>query len=206
MAIQVQGNGGVIAEVDANRNVQIVAGLPGHPSAGGFYSVNGGQATAVAAALAASTMLMSMRFNPSSTRKAYITRMRFLFSEAAVVGAAAGVPGIIGLQRFTAQTPTGGTARTPNEMNENLTTATDMTDIRDSNAALTGSAPTFGAVVAGTSIPMFITSGALWLEWVFDPEYPLVLAPGDGVALRTITALAATQQWVYSYNAYWFEQ
>jgi hypothetical protein len=206
MAIQIQGNGGVIGEVDANRNVQVVEALPGHPSAGGFYSVAGGQATAVAAALAANTMLMSMRFDPAATRKAYVTKMRFLISQAAAVGAAAGVPGTIGIQRFTAQTPTGGTQRTVNKQNELLSSASNMFDVRDSATALTGTAPTFGNVVANTSIPMFITSGAMWMEWIVELGYPIMLQPGDGLAFRTITALAATQQWVYSYNVYWYEQ
>jgi hypothetical protein len=150
-------------------------------------------------------MLMSARFNPSSTRKAYVSRYRLIVA-ASTLGAAAGVPGTIGLQRFTAQTPTGGTARTVNRQYEALGSATDMTDVRDSNAALTGTAPTFGTVIGTTVIPLFISSGAMWFEWIFEPSTPIVLNAGDGIALRTIVAMAATQTWLYSYTMHWCER
>jgi len=68
-----------------------------------------------------------------------------------------------------------------------------MTDIRDSNAALTGTAP------------LFVASGALWSEWIYDPAYPLILEAGDGLALRTQVVMPATQTWSYSYTASWNE-
>lgn len=206
MAIKLIGAvSNVEQEVDSNRNAQVTEGLPAHPSAGGFYTVAGQTSAVVAAALAANTMLMSMRLAAVSTRKAYITRMRALIG-VATVGASAGVAGTLGLQRFTAQTPTGGVQRTPNEQNEPLATASDITDIRDSNAALTGTAPTFGTIVAATLVPLFITSGAMWMEWIVEPPYPIVLQPGDGLALRTIVAMAATQTWLYSYTFHWYEK
>jgi hypothetical protein len=167
--------------------------------------VTGSTAAVVAASLAASTNLMSARLALASIRKAYVTRFRTLIA-VGTVGTSATIPGVLGIQRFTAQTPTGGTARTPNEQSEPLTTATDVTDVRDSNAALTGTAPTWGSVVASTSVPLFITSGAMWYEWIVEFAYPLVLQPGDGIGLRTQVAMPATQTWVYSYTMQWFEQ
>lgn len=192
------------AVIDTNGVLSVYDRLPAHPAAGGWYTVAGQTSAVVAAALAASTMLMSARLATGSARKAYITKYRLVITPA-TLGAAAGVAGTIGLIRFTAQTPTGGTARTPNEMNEVLATATDITDIRDSNAALTGTAPTFGTVVGVSLVPLFVASAG-GFEWIFEPQYPLVLAAGDGLALRTIVAMAATQTWMYSYTMHWYEQ
>lgn len=196
------------AYVDTNGCVYtapIMAGaLPAHPAAGGFYTVTGGAAAIVAAALAANTMLMSARFSAGSTRNAYVTNFLLTLTPA-TLGASAGVAGTLGLQRFTAQTPTGGTARTPNEQNESLTTATDMTDVRDSNAALTGSAPTFGNYVGSTLVPLFVASAG-GFTWNYEPRFPVKLAAGDGLALRTIVAMAATQTWLYNYTMEWYEK
>jgi hypothetical protein len=204
MAILQAGASTNLANVDANLNLQTVPGIPEHPAAGGWYSVAGQTSAVIAVSLGASVNLMSMRLAVASTRKAYVYRMRVLIS-VGTVGTSALVPGTLGLQRFTAQTPTGGTARTPNEMFEAEATATDMTDVRDSNAALTGTAPTWGNVVAVTTVPLFIANGAMWMEWIVEPPYPIVLAPGDGLGLRTQVAMPATQTWMYSYNAYWLE-
>ncbi len=192
-------------KVDANKNLAVAEGLPEIGAAGGFYTVAGQTVAVVAAALAANTMLMSMRFNPASARKAFVTKLRLLVG-VATVGASAGIAGTLGLQRFIAQTPTGGAARTPNRLAETLGTTSDMFDIRDSNAALTGTAPTFGSIVAVTLIPLFITTGAMWMEWIFEPAHPIILNPGDGLALRTQFAMAATQTWMYSYTFHWFEK
>lgn len=196
---------GVDADVDANRNLQVAQGLPAIGASGGYYAVTGSSG-AIAASLAASTMLMSMRMVVGSTRKAYVTRFRVLVVQTTAVGTAALVPGALGIQRFTAQTPTGGTARTAMRFNENAGTVTDVTDIRDSNVALTGSAPTFGTNASMFNVPLFITSGAMWYEFVHEPEYPLVLAAGDGLCLRTQVIMPATQQWAYSYGVRWYEQ
>lgn len=204
MAIQFQGNAGVIAEVDEARNVTTYQLVPGYPAAGGFYEASGFTSAVVAAALAANTMLMSARLQGSSTRKAYISRMRVLM-EVPTAGAAGGIPSVLGLQRFTAQTPTGGTARTAARVGPTKGSASDMTDIRDSNAALTGTAPTFGDLLASTLVPIAGTSTAP-VEWIVDFPAPIELVAGDGVCLRTQQVGPATATWVYSYNLYWAER
>lgn len=192
------------ASVDTNGVISTWDRLPAHPSAGGWYTVAGQTSAVVAAALAANTMLMSARFATGSTRKAYVTKFRVVITPA-TLGAAAGVAGTLGIIRFTAQTPTGGTARTPNKQSEALSSATDMTDVRDSNAALTGTAPTFGNIVSVSLVPLFVASAG-GFEWIYEPQYPTVLAAGDGLALRSIVAMAATQTWLYSYTMHWYEQ
>jgi hypothetical protein len=205
MAVQIIGNGGVVLEVDEARN-QFVwpVTIPGYPTAGGYYAASGGAAANVAAALAANTMLMSARMATGSTRKAYIWKMRITMLTT-TVGAAGGVPSLLGIQRFTAQTPTGGTQRTAARLAPAKGSASDITDIRDSNAALTGTAPTFGDVLAQANTP---TGGTLALgyEWIFEPFAPVELSAGDGIALRTQTVGPATATWVYSYTLHWFER
>lgn len=204
MGIQVIGNAGVVAEVDSNRNLHTYEGLPAHPAAGGYYTVAGGPAGIVAAGLAIDTSLVALRFSASSTRKAYLTKFRFVMSPA-TLGAAAGVAGAIGLQRFTAATPTGGTARTSNEQNAVLATATDMTSIQDLASALTVTSVVFGTVVARSRVPLYVASAG-WFEWIYEPLYPTVLEAGDGIVLRTTVQLAATQTWVFDWTAHWYEK
>jgi hypothetical protein len=197
------GTSGTDADVDANKGLLTVANLPAHPAAGGFYTACGGPAGIVAAGLATDTCLMAMRFSASSTRRAFLSKFRFLMSPA-TLGAAGGVAGSIGLQRFTTATPSGGTTRTANELSEPLATATDMTSIQDLASALTVTSVVFGAEVARTRVPLFVSSAG-WFEWIFEPAYPVVLVPGDGLVLRTRVALAATQTWVFDWTAHWSE-
>lgn len=209
MSVQVLGSTVAnVLEVDANKNALINAGLPAHPASavGGFYTVTGGcgGTGVVAAGLANDTPLMGMRFSASSTRKAYVTKGRILIG-VATVGASAGVPGQLGLQRFNTAAFTGGAARTVNEMHEASTTATDMTDVRDHNATLTVGSVAYGTEVSRSLLPLCITSGFGWMEWVILPPYPIVLQAGDGLCLRTRVQLAATQTWVYTYTFEWYE-
>jgi hypothetical protein len=198
------GVSGVDAEVDASRNLSVAEGIPAHPAAGGWYTVSGYSTGIIAAALAANTMLMSARLAVGSTRKAYLAKFRLTITPA-TLGAAAGVAGVIGLVRFTAQTPTGGTVRTANRKWESLGSGTDITDIRDGAAALTGTAPTFGTVVGVSVVPLFVANAG-GFEWIYEPNQPDVLNAGDGIALRTLVAMAATQTWVYTYTMHWFEK
>ena len=75
MGIQIIGNGGTVAEVDSNRNQFVTSGERGY-AAGGEYVTSGFTSAAVAAALAASTMLMSARFVVGSAHHAGGKRWR----------------------------------------------------------------------------------------------------------------------------------
>jgi len=212
MSITIAGNAGVVAEDEEVRNVQLYESVAGYPAAGGFYSVSGNTTAVVAAALAADVMLMSARLAVASARKAYIVRMRV--NMWSVLGNAAAVDqGILALRKFTAVTPTGGNARTPFRNSATKGSASDITDIRDLNAALTG-APTFGADGIISQAPVPVQTGAIAAgyssvmsyEWIMEFPAPVELAAGDGVALRTTKACPATCTWGYSYTLYWFER
>lgn len=190
---------------DSNGNMPTFESLPAWPSAGGFYTVSGQTSAVVAATLAANTTLMSARFSSGSTRKAYITKFRTLIG-VATVGTSALVAGTLGLQRFTTATPTGGTARTVNRHGEALGSASDMTDVRDSNAALTVTSVVFGNIISVSLVPLFISGGAMWMEWIYEPQVPDVLVPGDGICLRNPIVMPGTQTWMYSYTMHWYEK
>jgi hypothetical protein len=205
MSTQIIGISGLVAEVDEARNVQIFQTIPGYPTLGGFYSVAGKSgAVAIAAALATDVSLMSARLSASSIRKAYLTRMRVLMNTP-VIGASGGVPSVLGLQRFTAATPTGGTARTPDRVGPTKGSATDMTDVRDNNAALTVTSVVFGTEIAWSSTPTSGVTNAP-IEWLMDFPAPVELSAGDGVVLRTRQVGPATATWFFSYTLYWFER
>lgn len=206
MSTTIIGYSGIVSEVDENRNSNVNwAVIPGYPAAGGFYTVAGKSgAAAIAAALAADTTLMSMRMAPASTRKAYITKVRVQMNTL-TAGAAGGVPSVLGLQRFTTATPTGGTARTVHQIGPTKGSASDITDVRDNNAALTVTSVVFGQEVAWSTTPTSGLGVAL-LEWIFEPVAPIELGAGDGLCLRTRQVGPATATWYFSYNFHWFER
>ncbi len=196
------------AGVSTKGGVSITPIEPAYGSAGGGFFVSGSTTAVVAAALAANTTLMAMRFAPASSRKAYINKIQYSI-QVVTAFAAAIVPAQVNWQKFTTATPTGGTGRTPTRKNSSEGSTTDMTDVRDSNAALTVT----GVVFADSSIiflnPSHSVSGTMSIfEWRFDPTYnqPFVLQPGEGLCLRTLAAHGAGGTWMYSYQIDWSER
>ena len=199
------GISGLKANVDENNNFHVFETVPGYPAAGGFYTVAGKSgAVAIAAALASDTSLMSARMAVGSTRRAYITGLQVNMS-ICTPGAAGGVPSALGLHRFTSATPTGGTPRTVCRLGPTKGTTTDMTDVRDNNAALTVTNVIFTDDVDWSITPTSGTS-TVPIQWIFLPKAPLELGPGDGIALRTDQVGPATATWYFSYTLAWFER
>jgi hypothetical protein len=208
MAIKIIGTtSGVEVDTDANKNLYVTSGLPAVPAAGGYYIATGGPTGIVAAALAANSDLVSLRFATGSTRKAYISKFELIVT-IATVGASAGVGGVLGLRRFTTATPSGGTARIASELDE-TSTGTDMTDIRDSATALTVTSVVFPNTGELAWFRQSVSTVGNATIYTFEPfaagGYPLVLNAGDGIALSTRVAMAATQTWVYSWRCNWEE-
>lgn len=207
MPVLIRGFGGVDAEVDEARNIQVFQGIPGYPAAGGWYSVSGKSgAAAIAAALATDTTLMSARFSTGSTRKAYITGGRVIMATL-TPGAAGGVPSVLGLQRFSGATPTSGTPRSAHRFGPSKGSVSDMTDIRDNNAALTVTGVTFGEEASWSITPTHGTNvtAILW-DILKLADAPMELSAGDGICLRTRQVGPATATWYFSYVFYWFER
>ena len=170
-----------------------------YPAANQFI-VAGNAAAVVAASLGADTTLMSMR--NGSSKSLYITRLK-LHLAVATIGANGGVPGSIGWMRFSTATPTGGTARYPAA--KNLKYFSTVSDVRDSNAALTVTSVVFGGVLAQTVIPN-MTGGAPSPAWDIPMfEDPIIIPADGGICLRTIVGCPGTQTWLYSYVIEWYE-
>ena len=202
------GDNAYSASVNTNKSLKVETSPLAIGKVGGYYTVAGQTSSACAASLSAGSTLMAMRMSPASSRKAYIERIRVLIS-GITVGTSALVPGTLNFSRFNVNTPTGGTARGVNRMNEFRGTPTDMFDIRDSNAALTISttpAVLFGGIVASSTLPLFIGVGPMWYEWIVEPPAPIQLSAGDGLAMRVGVAMPGTQTWGYSYTVHWYEK
>jgi hypothetical protein len=197
------------AELDTDSNRAIYTRspwqLPGLDKGAAYYTVTGGPAAIVAATLAANTSLALIRFDFGALRRAYLTRFQ-LFTSIATVGASALVGGKFGIQRFINATATsGGTQRLPSQMNAS-SAGSSMVDCRDNNSALTITNGVFRDVVGQDVMPVRSVDTNLGYEWTFKPQYPVVIQPGEGLALRTQVAMPATQTWVYSYIWQWREE
>lgn len=165
------------------------------------YVVCGATGAVCAAALAAGTTLIAMR--NGAGKSLYITKIKVRFT-VGTVGVSAGVAGSVKWERFTTATPTGGTARTVAKKNATFN-ASNVADVRDGNAALTVTSVVWTDVLDMSNVPLMIT-GVPSPEWVSEWEdSPAVIAPSEGISLRVLTQLAATQTWQFSYSIEWFE-
>ncbi len=205
MPIQIVGNSGVIADTDNNRNLLIRRSPAHYGTTGGAFVVTGGPSAVCAAALAANTPLATLRLAAAAPTNIYITRMRISINSA-TVGASGGVPGQIAWQRFTTATPTGGTARTPARKDASTGSGTQVTDVRDSNAALTVTSVVFGDILVINPIPNFTTGTTVEYITDLDEDEFIRLTAGDGIALRTSVAGPATMTWTYTYTIHYLEK
>jgi hypothetical protein len=204
VSVQVAGQSGTVIQVDGNRNQQVRRYPSHYGSAGGAFVVTGGPSAVVAAALGANTTLAALRHGAAATTNLYITRMRISIS-IATVGASAGVPGQIAWQRFTAATPTGGTARTVARKDLSTGGSSQVADVRDSNAALTVTSVNFGDVLIINPIPNYTTGASIEYVTDLDEDEYIRLTAGDGMCLRTQVAAPATMTWTYTYTIHWLE-
>jgi hypothetical protein len=204
--IQLQGAAsGVGVDSDSNRNLLHRRGNAHYGATGGAFAVAGGPTAIVAAALAANTPLMALRHGAAATSNLFITRLKFSINPA-TVGASAGVPGQIAWQKFTTATPSGGTARTPGRKDNVTGSATQVADVRDSNAALTVTSVVFTDIFVIHPIPNYTTGGSNEYVTDLDEDEWIRLAAGEGIALRTQVAAPATMTWTYTYGIHYLEK
>jgi hypothetical protein len=220
MPIQVQGNSGVVADVDgttfrAQRSVMrpVDHGAFGHYSYGGFSGI-------IPAALAANSEIYQFRWT-DATRLCVIRKVRI----AACVTTtffAAGVPVQIDLVKATGWSAagTGGTAVSPaatlkkrTSMGSSLVASGDM---RIATTAALGAgtktleANSLQAIVAAGPITAslngeIIAPGTiLWQAEVGDGEHPLVLVANEGFVIRSV-AVPATGTWQIAVQVDWAE-
>jgi hypothetical protein len=220
MAIQIQGNGGTVAEVDGTvfRALRTLSkpidyGSLGHYNWGGFSGI-------LPAALSANSEIWQFRW-ADSTRIAIIMGIK-ISACVTTTFFAAGVPVQIDLIKSTAWTVagTGGTAITPaatlksrTSMGSALLAAGDMRIA--TTAALGAGTKTLEAnsirallapgPITGSLNGQIIAPGT----FIYNPdpesgEHPLVLVQNEGLSIRSV-AVPATGTWQVAIDIKWAE-
>jgi hypothetical protein len=220
MSIQVQGNGGTVAEVDgttfrALRNVNRPTdhGSLGAYSYGGFTGI-------LPAALGANSEIFQFRWT-DATRLAVINEIK-IAAAVSTTFFAAGVPIQIDLVKSTAWTVAGtlGTGLTPAALLKKRTsmgsTLLAAGDARIATTAALGAGTktletlAIASILAAAPITaslngLIIAPGTmLFRGGVSDGQHPLVLAQNEGFSIRSV-AVPATGTWTVSITVDWTE-
>lgn len=220
MAIQIQGNGGTVAEVDgATFRAQRVTPRPVDHGALGAYSY-GGLTGIIAAALGANAELFQFRWT-DATRLCVIRKIR-ISASVSTTFFAAGVPMQIDLSRVTGWTVAGsggtrvsiaGFNKRRTSMGSSLVASSDIGI--STTAGLTAGTKTIDSFSLSTivaSCPItasldgsIIAPGTvLWQAEVGDGDHPLVLAQNEGFVVRSI-AVPITGTWQAAISVDWAE-
>ena len=221
MALQVQGNGGTVAEVDGTSFRALrVANRPLDVGSLGHYRLSMASGT-IAAALAANAELFQFRWT-DATRLCVIHKV--LISAGA--NAAATAAGLVALELAVARSwsaaGTGGTAATITGNNQKTRTSFGSTLLGEARCATTA------ALGAGTktldtqgigNVFLGIGTGAITvaadltlidkidlLEMDANEPHPVVLAQNEGLVIRNgATAWPATMTWGFGVTIVWAE-
>lgn len=206
MALQLQGFGGTIAEVDSTHRAQRVSIRPLDHGALGAYRVSA--ATGVmAAGLAANSEIFQMRW-ADATRLCVIERVAF----DGLGSIAAFAAGVVNLRLTVARGWTidgsGGTAITPAKMRASMGTSL-MGAVRiASTATLTAGTKTLDAIDHGGAVgSVAATAGASippqsFMD-VMAGGYPIVLTANEGIVIRA--TVPATGTWTGGITVHWTE-
>lgn len=220
MAIQIQGSGGSVAEVDGTtfRAVRTTSRPVDHGALGAYAF--GGFTGILPAALAANSEIFQFRWT-DATRMAVIRKIRI----SAVVSTtffAAGVPVQIDLVKATGWSVqgTGGTGAAPaatlkrrSSMGSTLVASGDIriattaalgagTKTLEGNSLTAIVAP--GPITASLNGQIIAPGTILWQAEVGDGEHPLVLVQNEGFVVRSV-AVPATGTWTASVTVDWAE-
>lgn len=220
MAIQLQGNGGTVAEVDGTAfRAQRVTVRPMDHGSLGAYSY-GGFTGILPAALAANSEIFQFRWT-DATRLCVINGVK-ISSAVSTTFFAAGVPSQIDLIKSTGWTAagTGGTAISPAALLKKRTNMGSSLiasgDIRIATTAALGAGTktleTYAMASAAAACPItaslngtIIPPGTILFEAdVEHGEHPLVLAQNEGFSIRSV-AVPATGTWTASITVDWTE-
>lgn len=213
MAIQVQGNSGVIAEVENNTRAIRITPRPIDVGALGSYALVGSTGI-MAANLAAAAPIYSFRWGDSSGKVALIRTIRMdMVSLGTGFTAGVGIFELVVARAFTAS-DTGGTALTPlTNINKRRTSfgSSLATDIRiSSTATLSAGTRTLdtnpiATIRFGVSATVQATQLAQNIIWApdFGGEWPLVLAQNEGFIIRA--TVPGTGTWTADVITEWSE-
>jgi len=220
MSIQIQGNGGVVADVDGStfRAMRMVARPVDH-GALGAYCV-GLFSGIIPAALAGNSEIFQFRWS-DATRLAVIRKI-CISASVTTTFFAAGVPMQLDLVKATAWTAagSGGTRVTPAALMKRRTSmASSLIAASDigiaTTAALTAGTKTLETYAISTIVQACPITASLngaiidpgtimWQAEVGDGEHPLVLAQNEGFVIRSV-AVPATGTWQAAVTVDWAE-
>ena len=219
MAIQVQGNGGIIAEVDGTtfRALRVTM-RPIEYGSLGAYKISMTSGT-MAAALAAASEIFQFRW-PDATRFAVVARAAISAGMNVAATAAALIAFKLTAARAWSVAGSGGTRATLTGNNQKLRTSMGASLLNDVGIATTGAltagtktldAQDLGAVSIGIGTGAITTAPNLpvcplteLLNYGDMASHPLILAGtsgGEGFVIRTgVNAFPAAMTWSFSVN------
>jgi hypothetical protein len=220
VAIQLQGNSGIIGEVDGvTFRALRVTGRPIDYGALGFYRLSMASGT-MAAALAANAEIFQFRW-PDATRLAMVTRIAISAGANVAATAAALLSLRVTAARSWTVAGSGGTRATLTGNNAKLRTSMGTSLVNDAGCATTA------GLTAGTKtldnqdlggVAFGIGTGALTvsLPLTFLPltellnidasnDHPLILAQNEGFVIRSGIIFPAGMTWAFTVNVSWAE-
>lgn len=222
MAIQIQGNGGVVAEVDGTTFRALrVTNRPINYGSLGYYRVGAISGT-IAAALAANSEVFQWRW-PDASNLGLVYKCQI----SAGANAAATAAAITGFRMTAARAWTvagsGGTRLTMTGNNAKLRTSMGTTLTNDigiaSTGALTAGTKTLdatdisavsigigtGAITAVVSMNLLNNVNGILFDAAGEGFHPLVCAQNEGFVVRTGVIFPAGMTWQMAANCVWAE-
>ncbi len=220
MAIQIQGNGGVVAEVDGTTFRAIrVTNRPINYGSLGYYRVGAASGT-MAAALAANSEIFQWRWSDA-------TNLGLVYKASISAGAnvAASAAALSSFNMTAARSWTaagsGGTRLTMTGNNAKLRTSMGTSLVNDigisTTAGLTAGTKTLDTTNLG-SVALGIGTGAITVAvdltfcaqtYLFDADgegfHPLICAQNEGFVIRSGIIFPAAMTWAFSVNCVYAE-
>lgn len=213
MAIQMQGNGGTVMEVDAYKRSQRVSIV----ARGASYAVANITGT-IAAALGANSSVFAMRLDPAAgaSYKAYIERIRLQFTTIAAFTVPVTAGRRLALFRGAGAAASGGTAIAAAAKKDTADGNSQFNsgeggDMRiATTAALTVTGITFETQELRAMTLVHVGAAGNFMEqvWEFnatDSGGPIALNQGELLAIRNPAAMDAAGTWQLGVNVDWVE-
>lgn len=180
---------------------------------GKHFSISS-QTGTIAAALGANSSVFAARLDPTATVNAYITRIRLTFTTIVTFTTAVTAGRRLALYRGSGAAASGGTALST-AFSKLSTDSSEMSSANggDMRIATTGALTVTGITFEGQELSTFPavhlgTSGNNQLqEYIFDASQsgPIVLAPGQLLAIRNPAAMDAAGTWQLTVDMDWYE-
>ncbi len=201
----------VIENLDTGLNVVDGAAYVAVRPAGDGYSISGHSGT-VAAALGANSSVFAMRLDPGTTRLAYIERIRIQFTTIVAFTTLVSAGRRLALFRGSGASTAGGTAASA-VSKDSTSQPSEFLAVQggDSRIASTGALTVTGITFETDPIAVFslthVGAAGAFSEWVWDANQhtPIILQPGQLLAVRAPVAMDAAGTWQFSITVDYYE-